>query len=65
LDQFKAAELERRLEAARGQLHRLTLGLRPTGFEEVGLARMLRGLAADTPMDVSLVVPTERFEGEV
>jgi signal transduction histidine kinase len=56
----EVTELEQRLVGARGQLRRLTLGLRPAGT----LADALRGLAQDTPMAVSLALPVEPFDDD-
>ena len=57
----EVAEIERRLAAARRQLRRLTLGLRPSG----SLENALRGLVDGTPMDVSLAMSAERFDDDV
>jgi signal transduction histidine kinase len=58
-------EIERRLAAARAQLRRLVVGLRPPGLEEFGLAHALRALAADAPVAVSLDVSPGRWAADV
>lgn len=63
-DDSEVGDLERRLADAITQLRRMATGLRPTGLEERGLAHALRALVADSPLDVALTVPTERFDNE-
>jgi signal transduction histidine kinase len=61
----EVGDLERRLADASADLRRLAIGLRPMGLEERGLAYALRVLVADSPLDVKLTVPAERFDGDV
>lgn len=63
-DDAEVEQLERRLQTVSAQLRRLTMGLRPAGLDDLGLRRALEELVADAPLEVALMVPAERFEGE-